>query len=79
MSQFWEGLPTVHLLPKLLFVSLFMSKWGRNFFHKFREKIKKQKSIVDELVNCEDDVSVRRYSEERRKPDKLMVHEEEYW
>lgn len=56
-----------------------MSKWGLNFFHKFREKIKKQKCVVDALVNCEDELSIHRYFEEKKNLDDLLVHEEEYW
>lgn len=78
VSSFWEGLPAIHLLPNLISVSSFMSKWGRNFFHKFRDKIKRQKSVVDSLVNCYDEESVRRYFEEKNKLDDLMVHEEDY-
>lgn len=35
VSKFWRDLPSSHLLPKLISVSSFMAKWGRNFFHKF--------------------------------------------
>ena len=41
VSTFWKDLPPTHLLPKLISVSSFMAKWGRNLFHKFREKVKK--------------------------------------
>ena len=47
VAGFWKGLPTSHLLLKLLSVSPFMVKWGRNFFHKFRDKLKQQKSVID--------------------------------
>lgn len=51
-------LPTAHILPKLVSVSSFMAKWGKKFFHKFRDKIKKQKEVVDGLVNRDDEEGV---------------------
>ncbi|XP_074374118.1 uncharacterized protein LOC141714500 [Apium graveolens] len=38
VSDIWSTLPPIHLLSKLLEVSSFMARWGRTFFHKFREK-----------------------------------------
>lgn len=32
VATFWQGLPTIHLLPKLISVSSFMAKWERTFF-----------------------------------------------
>lgn len=55
VSNFWKGIPKLHLLPKLLFISSFMAKWGRNFFHKFRDKVKKQKAILNGLVDRRDE------------------------
>ncbi|KAL8149291.1 hypothetical protein AgCh_006337 [Apium graveolens] len=46
VTQFWKEIPKIHLLPKLLSVSSFMARWGRTFFHKFRDKIKKQKVVL---------------------------------
>lgn len=40
VAEFWHNIPAIHVLPKLLSVSSFLAKWGRNFFHKFRDKIK---------------------------------------
>ena len=38
--DYWLDLPPIHILPKLISVSSFMARWGRNFFHKFRKKLK---------------------------------------
>lgn len=38
-----------HLLPKLIVVSSYMQKWGRNFFNKFKKKVKMQKALIDSL------------------------------
>lgn len=43
VEDFWRTIPTAHLLPKLIFISSFMAKWGSSFFHKFRDKVIKQK------------------------------------
>lgn len=61
VSEFWSGIPHIHLLPKLINVSSFMARWGRNFFHKFREKVKKQKDIIANLVDCTNDLIVKMY------------------
>ncbi|XP_074358060.1 uncharacterized protein LOC141697539 [Apium graveolens] len=41
VTEYWKSLPVMHMLPKLLSASSFLAKWGRNFFHKFRDKVKK--------------------------------------
>lgn len=79
VSKFWEGLPSTHLLPKLISVSSFMSKWGRQFFHKFREKIKAQKEVINSFMNCTDDAGIKLYFEEKEKLHQLLLQEETYW
>lgn len=79
VSKYWLELPAMHLLPKLLSVSTFMAKWGQNFFHKFRDKIKKQKEVVDSLVNCEDVEGIRNYFKERQSLNDLLYQDEAYW
>lgn len=56
-----------------------MAKWGRQFFHKFREKVKHQKEVINNLVNKEDDESVKHYFEEKEKLRQLLLHEGTYW
>ncbi|KAL8145567.1 hypothetical protein AgCh_003647 [Apium graveolens] len=75
----WSDLPAIHLLPKLFSVSSFMARWGKSFFHKFREKVKHQKAIIAQLIDCTDDVSVHNYLVERDKLNELLLHEELYW
>lgn len=41
VTEQWANLPSSHLLPKLNAVSSYMQKWGRNFFNKFKEKVKR--------------------------------------
>ncbi|XP_074346587.1 uncharacterized protein LOC141685379 [Apium graveolens] len=77
--QYWKEIPKIHLLPKLLFVLTFMARWGRTFFHKFRDKVKKQKGIICSLVDRIDEEGVKRYFEERQKLEDLLMHEELYW
>lgn len=79
VSNFWMGIPSVQLLPKLISIFTFMAKWERNFFHKFRDKIKKQKEVPDALVNISDESGVHRYFEEKNHLDDLMKQEEVYW
>lgn len=50
----WKQLPVSHLLPKLVAISEFMAQWGHRFFHKFRDKVRSQKKIIDELVDRTD-------------------------
>lgn len=65
VSSYWQGIPTIFLLPKLISVSSFMAKWVRNFFHKFRDKVKKQKEILNALVNRSDEEGIRCYFTEK--------------
>lgn len=66
-------------MPKLSYVSSFMAKWGRNFFHKFRVKIRKQKVVLESFVECDNEENTRRYFEARHQLNELLVHEEVYW
>lgn len=56
-----------------------MEKWGRKFFKKFREKIRKQKEVITLFADCADENQMRRYFEEKSKLEELLVHEEAYW
>lgn len=60
-------------------VSSFIARWGRNFFHKFRDKIKKYQEVIGSLVNRTDDVALKLYFDERNKINELLFHEEVYW
>ena len=79
VSEFWTDMPAIHLLPKLISVSSFMARWGRNFFHKFRDKVKTQKEIVSSLSDRVDSVGVEQYFAEKEELNKLLLHEELYW
>lgn len=78
VSKFWRDLPTSHLLPKLISVSSFMARWGRNFFQIFRDKLLKQKEILDLLKDREDDDGIQMYFDEKAKLNDLLLHEEIY-
>lgn len=78
VTKHWREKPKLHLLPKFLFVSSFMARWGRTFFHKFRDKVKKQKAILGTLVDRSDEEGVKCYFEERKKVEDLLLHEELY-
>lgn len=56
-----------------------MEKWGRNFFYKFRDKVKRQKEIIDTLVNRSDKDGVQQYFIKKNILDELLVQEELYW
>lgn len=79
VSAVWIDLPLSHLLPKLIVVLSFMARWGRSFFHKFREKVKEHKAILDRLVDYTDDYSVQEYLSIKDKLNTLLLHEEMYW
>lgn len=79
VSKHWQSLAPVHFLPKLLELSSFMEKWGRKFFNKFREKIKKQKEILSLYEACIDESQTKKYFEEKSKLEELLVFEEAYW
>lgn len=49
-----------------------MAKWGRDFFHKFREKVKKQKELLNALVNRTDEDGINKYFIEKDRLDELM-------
>lgn len=72
-------MPAVNILPKLISVSSFMARWGRNFFHKFRDKVKKQKEIVARFSNRTDMPGVEQYFIEKERLNVLLLHEETYW
>lgn len=79
VKGYWDSLPSLQLLPKLLSMSHFMAKWGRNFFHKFRDKLQKQKEIVSTLAEKTDEDSIKSYFLEKDKLHELLWHEECYW
>ncbi|XP_074352252.1 uncharacterized protein LOC141691411 [Apium graveolens] len=79
VSNYWKDLPKIHLLPKLILVSSFMAKWGRQFFHKFREKVKNKKALIDALVKREDKEGIKMYVIEKEMLHELLTHEESYW
>ncbi|XP_074352919.1 uncharacterized protein LOC141692078 [Apium graveolens] len=58
VTKHWDGLPRLQLLPKLISISSFMAKWGRIFFHKFKDKLCKQKEIVNTLASRTDEDSI---------------------
>lgn len=72
-------MPSINILPKLISVSSFMARWGRNFFHKFRDKVKKQKEIVASFSDRTDMPGVEQYFIEKEKLNVLLLHEETYW
>lgn len=59
IQAYWYNLPRTHLFPKLISISSFMEKWGRNFFHKFKDKLSKQKAIVHALVEQSNEESIK--------------------
>ncbi|XP_074364595.1 uncharacterized protein LOC141705594 [Apium graveolens] len=75
----WLKEPSLKLKLKLISVSSFMSKWGRNFYHKFRDKVKRQKEILNALKDREDEEGIKSYFEEREKLNEFLEHEESYW
>lgn len=79
VANFWQKLLAIPLLPKLISVSSYMAKWGRTFFHKFRDKVVKQNTIIDELKNREDDDVIQLYFDVKEELNVLLLHEESYW
>ncbi|XP_074374972.1 uncharacterized protein LOC141716673 [Apium graveolens] len=79
VMNFWTDLPAINIIPNLISVSGFMAHWGRNFFHKFRDKIKKQKEVVAKLVDHVDAIGVELYFSEKDILQELLLHEESYW
>lgn len=79
ISNYWLGISSSMLLPKLISVSSFMEKWGRIFFHKFIDKIKKQKEVLNALVNMTDEAGITNYFKEKEHLDELMQQDEAYW
>lgn len=79
VSQLWHQLPAIDFIPKLISISSFMAKWGHRFFHKFRDKVRLQKKVIDELVSRTDEEGVSRYFEEKEKLNDLLIQEETYW
>ncbi|KAL8135912.1 hypothetical protein AgCh_010508 [Apium graveolens] len=65
VTRHWEDLPPSHLLPKLVAVSGYMQKWGRNCFNKFKEKVKIQKAVIDSLRDKSDDQGVKEYLQQK--------------
>lgn len=55
-----------------------MARWGRSFFHKFREKIRKHKANLEELVDCEDAENVKKYLSKKEQLNTLLLQEEIY-
>lgn len=79
VADYWLELPATHILSKLMAVSSFMARWGRNFFHKFRDKTAIHKVALQLLVDRTDSNRLKEYYEEKNKLDELTLHEEVYW
>lgn len=58
IKDYWKNIPVIHLIPKLFEVSSYMARMGRAFFHKFKEKIKEQKCILERLADKVDSNSI---------------------
>lgn len=56
-----------------------MSRWGKTFFNKFREKVKMNKAKLNKLVDCCDARSVHEYLDEKKQLNLLLFNEETYW
>lgn len=74
VTNYWELIPAVHLLSKLGSVSGFMAKWGSVFFNKFKEKVKRQKRILDSIRDKTDDESVKQFLSEKDKLNEILLH-----
>ncbi|KAL8094028.1 hypothetical protein AgCh_035786 [Apium graveolens] len=79
VATLWNSIAPMNIIPKLLSLSSMLAKWGNKFFHKFRDKVKSQKEVLNSLVDREDEVGVKMYFEERDKLNELLLHEEMYW
>lgn len=53
-----------------------MEKSGCNSFNKFREKLKKQKEVIDNLKDWTNEASVRNVLAEKGKLNELLLQEE---
>lgn len=78
-SEFWKSIPPTHLIPKLQSVSKFMERLGQEFFNKFKEKPKVQKTVPDNLKDAIDEISVNGFLKEKKKLNELLLQEELYW
>lgn len=66
--------PFYAFYAQVVFCDFFYGQVGkRNFFHQFREKIKKQKEIITKLVDYTDDLSVKLYLEEKEKLNEILL------
>lgn len=79
VKEVWNNIPCTHLLPKLMEVSAYMARWGRVFFHKFREKIKEKKTILERLADATDESSIQEYLAAKENLNDLLFQEETYW
>lgn len=79
MTEAWDNIPPMYLIPKLIQVSSFMARCGRTFFHKFRYKVKERKCILDQLCELTDEDSVGKYLDAKDTSKSLLAQEESYW
>lgn len=74
----WLDLPAAaHLLSKLTKISSYMARWGRTFFHKYLEKVKHQKAIIN-LIDHVDETGVKEYLQAQGNLNELSLHEDLY-
>lgn len=52
---------------------------GTGFFNKFKEKVRKQKTLIDSLKDKRDDQSVKVFVEARDPLNEILLHEEIHW
>lgn len=78
VANYWQNLHTIHVLPKLIFVSKYMATRGITFFHKFRDKVIKQKEVIEQFKDREDDDGIQLYFDGNEKLNDLLLTEELY-
>lgn len=76
VSAVWKNLPPVHLLPKLFEVSSFMARWGRSFFHRFREKVQEYKGVMARLADMDEEDNIKEYLAAKECLNTLLYQEE---
>lgn len=69
MTNYWKSIFPTHVMSKLIDLSRFTGIWGRNFFKKFRKKIKRQKEVISSFEDCVDKERTKRYFTEINKLD----------
>ena len=79
LKRWWQSSSDKDLIERLSLCSVSMAKWGREFWKRFRKRIKCCSEKLVRLRGKTDDIAVGEFFRARAELDRLLDQEEVYW